>query len=185
MIAVTALAAALAGCMRDPYVGGGLARISGNWQIERAEDRVAGRPVSSAYVFTRRSSHTNASYPLSASMQLTCFKKQPIVKFEFQTRVGSNRTSALGYRFDDRPGREIEARFLQDYRTVLIEDRAEVARFVNELAASESVYIRIDSLNAGRTAAEFQLHGAARAIHSAFADCPIGGAVPAQISAIR
>lgn len=183
-MAVTALAVALGGCLRDPYVGGGLARVSGNWQIERAEDRIAGAPISSAYVFTRRSSHTNSSYPLSASMQLTCFKKQPIVKFQFETRVGSNRTSALGYRFDDKPGREIEARFLQDYRTVVIEDRAEVARFVNELASSESVYIRINSLNSGRTAAEFQLHGAARAIDSAFADCPPGSAAPARVSVL-
>lgn len=170
--------------MRDPYVGGGLARVSGNWQIERAEDRIAGGPVSSAYVFTRRSSHTRAAYPLSASMQLTCFRKQPIVKFEFETRVGSNRTSALGYRFDDKPGHEVEAHFLQDFRTVVIEDRAEVARFVGELTTSESVYIRIDSLNAGRTAAEFRLHGAARAIESAFADCPLAPAAT-RVSAAR
>ena len=44
--AVTAMAVALGGCLRDPYVGGGLARVSGNWQIERAQDRVAGRPIS-------------------------------------------------------------------------------------------------------------------------------------------
>ena len=181
---VTASAAALAGCFRDPYVGGGLARVSGNWQIERAEDRVAGRTISSAYVFTRRSSHTNTLYPLSASIQLTCFRKQPVVKFEFDTAVGSNRNSSLGYRFDDKPGREIVARFLPDYRTVVIEDRAEVARFAGELAASGSVYIRVDSLNTGRTAAEFQIHGAASAIEAGFADCPLTPA-PIQMSATR
>lgn len=180
------MAVALAGCLRDPYVGGGLARISGNWQIERAEDRVAGRPVSRASLYTRRSSHSRVSYPLSASMQLTCFRQQPIVKFEFETRVGSNRTSTLGYRFDDRPGRDVAARFLNDFRTVVIEDRAEVSRFVGELAASEQVYVRIDSLNAGRSAAEFQLNGAAAAINAGFAECPLDAPPPAvHLSAIR
>jgi hypothetical protein len=181
-----AMAVALAGCMRDPYVGGGLARVSGNWQIERAEDRVAGRTISSAYVFTRRSSHTNVSYPLTASLQLTCFRRQPIVKFQFETKVGSNRNSSLGYRFDDRPGREAPARFLNDFRTVVIEDRGEVVRFIDELAASQSVYVRIDSLNAGRTATEFQLNGAQAAIDAGFADCPLRGPAPAtQTSALR
>jgi hypothetical protein len=185
-VAVAAMAAALAGCLRDPYVGGGLARVSGNWQIERAQDRVAGRPVSSAYVYTRRSSHTHVSYPLSASLQLTCFRQQPIVKFEFETKVGSNRNSSFGYRFDDRPGREAAARFLSDLRTVVIEDRAEVARFADGLASSDSVYIRIDSLNAGRTATEFQLNGAAEAIRAGFADCPLDAPAPAiQMSALR
>jgi hypothetical protein len=188
--AVMAMAVALGGCLRDPYVGGGLARVSGNWQIERAQDRVAGRTISSAYLFTRRSSHTNVSYPLSASLQLTCFRKQPIVKFEFETRVGSNRNSALGYRFDDKPGHEVTARFLNDFRTVVIEDRAEVVRFVDELTASESVYVRIDSLNAGRTATEFLLNGAQAAIASAFADCPLNAPASApapatQTSALR
>jgi hypothetical protein len=96
------MAVALAGCMRDPYVGGGLARVSGNWQIERAEDR------------------------------------------------------------------------------------GEVVRFVDELAASQSVYVRIDSLNAGRTATEFQLNGAQAAIDAGFADCPLHVAAPAtQTSALR
>lgn len=185
-VAVAAMAAALAGCFRDPYVGGGLARIVGNWQIERAQDRVAGRQISSAYVFTRRSSHTHVSYPLSASLQLTCFRKQPIVKFEFETKVGSNRNSSFGYRFDDKPGREVPARFLNDFHTVVIEDRADVVRFVDALAASDSVYIRIDSLNAGRTATEFQLNGAAEAIRAGFADCPLTAPAPAtQTSALR
>ena len=184
--AVTAMAVALGGCLRDPYVGGGLARVSGNWQIERAQDRVAGRPISSANLFTRRSSHTNVSYPLSASLQLTCFRRQPIVKFEFETKVGSNRNSALSYRFDDKPGHEVTARFLTDFRTVVIEDRAEVVRFTNELAASQSVYVRIDSLNAGRTATEFQLNGAGEAIRAGFADCPLNAPAPAtQTSALH
>ena len=78
----------------------------------------------------------------------------------------------LGYRFDEKPGHEIEARFLHDFKTVVIEDKAEVAWFVGELATSSVLYVHIRSLNAGRSTAEFQLAGAPAAIEAAFAGCP-------------
>lgn len=158
---------------RDPYVSSAGAKPVGNWRIERQQDRVTGAPLSSAFLMTASSSNSAVDFPRPAQMQLSCFKDEPVVRLSFNFKVGSNRNSMLGYRFDDKPGREAEARFLQDFRTVMIEDTAEVAQFVKELATSKVLYVRIRSLNAGRTAAEFKLDGAPAAIEAAYADCPL------------
>ena len=63
-------------------------------------------------------------------------------------------------------------RILQDFRTAVIEDPAEVRRFVDELQTSQTLYVRIRSLNAGRTAVEFKVEDA-DAVRSAYAECPL------------
>jgi hypothetical protein len=158
---------------RDPYVSTAGAKSSGNWRIERQTDRVTGAPLSNAFLRTSTSSNSKVAFPRPAVLSIGCFKEEPIVRIGFDFRVGSNRNSMLGYRFDDKPGHEAEARFLQDYRTVVIEDGEEVAQFAKELATSKVLYVRIRSLNAGRTSAEFKLDGAPAAIEAAFADCPL------------
>lgn len=79
----------------------------------------------------------------------------------------------LGYRFDDKPGHEIEARFLQDYKTVVIEETPDVAQFMSELATSKDLFVRIRSLNAGRTAADFEVTGGQTAVDAISTQCPI------------
>ncbi len=46
-----------------------------------------------------------------------------MVKLQFPFKVGSNRSATLVYRFDEKPPRESNARFLQDFRTIVLEDR--------------------------------------------------------------
>ena len=46
---------------------------------------------------------------------LLCFEDRPMVRFAFDFKVGSNRNSTLGYRFDEKPGHETSARFLANY----------------------------------------------------------------------
>jgi hypothetical protein len=172
-IAAGIVSLALGGCSaRDPYVSSARAAPAGDWRIERQTDRVTGAPLSSAFLMTKQSSNSAVAFPRPALMQLSCFKEAPLVRFAFQFRVGSNRNSVFGYRFDDRPGHEIEARFLQDYKTVVIEEAGDVAQFVKELASAKVLYVRIRSLNAGRSAAEFSLDGAPAAIEAALAGCP-------------
>ncbi len=55
-----------------------------------------------------------------------------------------------------------------------------MAQFVDELATSGVLYLRIRSLNAGRSSAEFRLDGAPAAIDAAFAGCPLSPAPPAK-----
>lgn len=96
------------------------------------------------------------------------------MRFAFAFKVGTDTNSILGYRFDEKPGHDnVAARFLQEYRTVVIEDHAAIITFVNELATSNTLVVRLRSLNAGRTIADFKLDGAPAAIEAAFAGCPL------------
>ena len=102
------------------------------------------------------------------------------VKFNLRARSAPN--SYLGYRFDEKPGHEIGARFVKGASAVVIEDKAEVAQFVSELATSKVLYVRIRSLNAGRTAAEFKVEGAQAAIDAALAGCPVTAPAPQRVA---
>ncbi len=169
------LGSGLGACaMRDPYVAAPATTTSGNWKIEKQNDRITGVPVPSATLIINNASNTFADYAQPASLQLTCFDGAPLVRFAFSFKVGTDPNSTLGYRFDEKPGHDnIAARFLQEYRTVVIEDRAAITTFVNELASSSTLVVRIRSLTAGRTTAEYKLDGAAAAIEAAFAGCPL------------
>ena len=158
---------------RDPIVSTSQATPSGNWRLERQIDRITGAPLASAFLMTPNASNSAVEFPRPAMLQLSCLKSEPVVRFGFEFKVGSNRNASLGYRFDEKPGRETDARFLQDYKTVVIEDKAELAQFVSELATSNVLYVRIRSLNFGRTAAEFRLAGAPAAIEAGFSGCEL------------
>lgn len=179
-VAFVVMAVMLGACAgRDPYVATPATMASGNWKIERQVDRITGVPVPSAMIVIPNASNSFADYAKPASMQLTCFDGKPIVRFAFDFKVGTDPNSTLGYRFDEKPGHDnVAARFLQEYRTVVIEDHAAVATFANELATSNMLVIRIRSLAAGRTTADFKLDGATAAIEAAFAGCPLTQPAP-------
>jgi hypothetical protein len=144
---------------------------SGNWRILRQVDPVSGKTASSALLETSQIS--NAAMPLAggALLQLACFKGQPLVHLQFQFQVGSNQTSALGYRFDDKPGHDLKVHFLRGDKIFVIDEKSEVRRFVNELGTANVLVLRITSLTKGQTTAEFHVTGAAPAIDAAFAGC--------------
>lgn len=174
-VAFVMMAMVLGACATpDPYVANPATTTSGNWKIEKQVDRITGVPVPSAMLVIDNASNSFAEYARPASMQLTCFEGKPMVRFAFEFKVGTDPNSIIGYRFDEKSGHDnVAARFLQEYRTVVIEDRAAVAAFANELATSSVLIIRIRSLAAGRTTAEFKLDGAPAAIEAAFAGCPL------------
>ncbi|RTL49003.1 MAG: hypothetical protein EKK40_16185 [Bradyrhizobiaceae bacterium] len=161
---------------RDPFVTSANAIAAGNWKIEQQPDRITGAPVGSAQLATEVSSNSADTKVRPAMLQLTCFDKTPIVRISFAFKVGTDRNTIVGYRFDDKPGRDnIESRILSDHTIVVIEDGAEVKRFLADMADASKLVIRLRSLNAGRTTAEFKLDGAPAAIEAAYKDCPLAG----------
>ena len=137
-------------------------------------DRITGNAITSALLWTRNSSHSGEDYAKPAQMQLMCFESKPVVRFLFDFKIGSDRNSSLGYRFDDKPGRDnVESRVLLGYQVIVIEDKTAVAQFVDELVNSNVLYLRMRTLNAGRTTAEFRVAGAAAAVQAGFAECPV------------
>lgn len=169
------LAAPLGACAaRDPFVTSSNAIASGNWKIEQQIDKITGAPIGSAQLVTAVSSNSGDSKVRSAMLQLTCFDKTPMVRISFEFKIGSDKNTIVGYRFDDKPGRDnIESRILSDHTIVVIEDGAEVKRFLADMPDASKLVIRIRSLNAGRTTAEFKLDGAPAAIEAAYKNCPV------------
>ncbi len=170
----------LTGCARDTFVDNIYNRPTdnrfGNWKIDRQIDRVTGKPISSAEMRAVRTSTSeednNIFIARNALMELQCFRDVPTARFVFNYYVGTEKNSTLGWRFDEKPGQEGEARILRDYRTVIIDQPGEMKTFLGQMATSRILYIRIRSLNGPRTSAEFVVEGGAEAIRSAFADCP-------------
>lgn len=152
------------------------------WKIGQRADRVAGEPVQSAVVTTRsRNVAVTRQDPVNsqaASLQLMCFDGGPVIRFYFAHKVGSNRNSRLAYRFDNGPAVRPQARILQDFRTVMIEDDKDVAAFVSGLREAKHLDITLSSLTNGQTAAEFNVEGSVVAIEASFKTCPLPAAPP-------
>lgn len=180
VIAALSVCVIAGGCAgRDPYVATPATTTSGGWKIEKQEDRITGVPVPSAMLIIPNASNSFADFAKPASMQLTCFEGKPMVRFAFEFKVGADTNSTLGYRFDEKPGHDnVPAYFLQEYKTVVINDTAEVVRFIGEMRTSNTLVMRVRSLSAGRTTAEFKLDGAPAAIEAAFAGCPLTAPAP-------
>jgi hypothetical protein len=177
-IALIGLAFALAACATT-------APEAGDWKIERGQDRILGKPAAYAHVAARSRNDLAQANPhliAAASLQLGCFDNSPTVRIEFNHRIGTNRTSVLNYRFDENPGRETSARFLQTYKTAVIENKDDVARFVNELRTASKLYVRVMSHLAGTSSVEFPVQGGAMAADAAYANCPLP---PAPVSGAR
>lgn len=172
-ITVVGMLVALSGCVTAS------APEAGNWTIERSYDRILGKPAGLARLNarSRNAELTGPRYALQlGSLELTCFDNAPVVRLEFNHRVGSNRTSILSYRFDENPGRDAQARFLQTYKLAVIEDAKEVAQFVGQLRTANKLYVRVVSHVAGTTTVEFLVKGAPAAIDAAFQNCPVDSA---------
>ena len=88
--------------------------------------------------------------------QLGCFKGKPSVGFVYAFDVGNTKDSEFGYRFDAKPGRQIDPRFLSNHRTIVIEEKADVERFAAELTASNVLLVQIRSLTRDRQEPSFK-----------------------------
>jgi hypothetical protein len=179
-----ALILALAGCIAHDIASGDRIARAGNWRIEQQSDRVTGQQVASAFISAGRTTSSRVVFPQPALLQLTCFRGGPLAKFVFFTPLGADRNSTFSYRFDETPGHETEARFLQDHRTVVIEEPQSAALFLAGLANADTLYVRARSLNAASAGAEFKVTGAAEAAKQALAGCPpVPLATPAPAAA--
>ena len=173
-LSVVALSALLGVCAgRDAPIATAAAESSGNWKITDKTDPITGSPASTALLRSSKTMNSALAVTPAGYLQLGCFKGKPSVGFVFAFDVGNTKDSEFGYRFDAKPGRQIDPRFLSNHRTIVIEAKADVERFAAELTASNVLLVQIRSLTEGQTSAEFQVNGAQAAIDAAFAGCPL------------
>src|SRR5581483_6085387 len=156
---VVVVACAMAGAaIAEPFAG--------KWSIAERTDPITGRPAARVFLETTAyNGRTHRKGP--AIVQLVCNNNQAAVRFAYWYRIGSNSTASLQYRFDKTPGGTVEARFLPDFKTVVIEEKAAVAAFVQMLERSSYLYVRVLSLPFGHTIAEYRTEGAPAAIAAA------------------
>jgi hypothetical protein len=176
------VAVLLGGCARDPYVTGEGETRSAGWYISQQIDPVTSAPLPSSAVFGY-ASNSNVDFPKVSQFQLTCFDGRPLARFSFAFKIGNDLESTFGYRFDDKPGHvNVDARIIKDRQIIVIEEPAALATFLSELPGSRKLYVRIRSLIAGRSSAEYPLEGSEAALKAAFANCPMPTvpAVPAK-----
>ena len=76
---------------RDPYVTAAGETTSGNWKIARQFDKVTQTELPSASV-RAMASNTYVANASGSLLQITCFDKQPIVRFAFEFKIGPTRT---------------------------------------------------------------------------------------------
>jgi len=161
----------------------------GEWKVGQRADRVADLPIQSAGLTTRsrnaKAEREAAGIPLNASLQLICFDGDPVVRFFFSHEVGSDRNSRLTYKFDNKPAAKPNARILQDFQTVMLEDKKDVAAFTNDLREAKKLDITVSGVVAGNTIAEFNVEGAAAAIETSYKTCPLPAAPPPRAPARR
>ena len=175
-VAFLVIAVVLGACARDPYVTNSGEIEAGSWRIARQIDRVIASQLPSATVISW-GSNTYVPGVKYATLQLTCHDGQPLVRFGFDFKIGSDRNTFFGYRFDDKPGRDgVESRVLRGYQVIVIEEQAAVAQFLTDLKGSRRLYMRLRSLTGGRTSAEFPVDGSDAAVQAAFTEC--SGSVP-------
>lgn len=169
---IIAVGCVLCACTRDPFVTEEGETRSREWRIVRQVDRVTGAELPSAFVYAE-ASNSNFNYPRISSFQLTCMEqKKPLIRFAFDFKIGTGINTVLGYRFDDLPGhQDVTIRVLLNNTVIVIEDRDTIARLVAELDKAETLYVRIRSIDGGRTAVEYPVSGAWTAIRAAFANC--------------
>lgn len=173
-VAWVAMGLMLGGCaLRDPYVTTAGETKVGKWRIAHQIDRITGSELQTAGVIADGST-TLVDDTKPALLELSCFDNKPIARFSFGFKIGSDKNSFLGYRFDNKPGRDgIESRILLGYQVFVIEDKASVTQFLADLEGSSKLYVRVRSLTAGRTSAEFPVADSAAAVKAAYTDCPM------------
>ena len=146
------------------------AESSGDWRITEKTDPITGSPASTALL---RSSKTMNSALAGGLPPAWLLQGKAIGRARLCVRRRHAKDSEFGYRFDAKPGRQIDPRFLSNHRTIVIEAKADVERFAAQLIASNVLLVQIRSLTEGQTSAEFQVNGAQAAIDAAFAGCPL------------
>jgi hypothetical protein len=179
----------LGACATDPVIVQSPEnfRKVGNWNVETSIDRTTGRPISSSSLQSIAQRNFTAGHLFEdqpdldltvgmnrwTTMQLLCFRGEPIVNFNFVDKVGTERNIEFSYRFDNRPGGQAKLHMARQWTVASIEDQDEVRTFIDQMRTSRQLYILIRSLNAGRTSLEFQLDGAPEAIAAAYVGCPL------------
>lgn len=157
---IIALALLVAGCVsngqRTTPVGASYGQAGSiNWSFETKEDRITGKTSPSLSIAPSAARYNGRTGFASAAV--TCSNKSPAVLFAFDFPVGATHNSVVGYRFDQKPGRQPTVQFLNTKAPVII-DEVEAKKFLSDAKDSSSLYVKISS-PVGVSEVEFNTSG--------------------------
>ena len=115
------------------------AESSGDWRITEKTDPITGSPASTALLRSSKTMNSALAVGLPPAWLL---QGKAIGRARLCVRRRHAKDSEFGYRFDAKPGRQIDPRFLSNHRTIVIEAKADVEQFAAQLIASNVVLDR-------------------------------------------
>lgn len=145
---------------------------TGKWRFESRNDPISGAQVTTAWLSISSYNFLSGNV-YAGELQLMCFKSRPVVRLAFNMKVGSDRTAALAYRFDELPGQHVNASFFAREGIIVIDRKDEVVQFVDQLKDAQTLFLRVTRLRGGGFTAKFPVQGASQAVEATYADCPL------------
>jgi hypothetical protein len=179
-------AAALAACVSACSTASGpnmfTALSGGRWSIERDTDRITGRERLSVATISSKTEYSPPRDIGVATLRLVCARGPssgptgyPTVMIMFTYPVGSQQTSTVEYRFDDKPGRQPHPFIMPNALTTLITEPDQVRPFLSDLKGANTVFVRISSLS-GSGSAEFAVANGKESVDDFLTECPMPAA---------
>ena len=147
------------------------AASAGDWQISQKVDSVTGARIANIFVRSSKVAHSGLLFAPDSYLQLGCLKGQSVLQLVFAFQVGSKNDSDVSYGFDRTPNHRVTARFMRGLKIMVIENKRDVAKFLDGLATAKLLYLTISSMAKGRASAEFRVAGAPAVIEVLRAGC--------------
>ncbi len=169
--AVIAAVLLVASTASGVWVEAAEAASAGDWQISQKVDSVTGARIAHIFIQSSKVAHSGLLLAQNPFLQLGCIKGQPVVQLVFAFQVGSKSDSDVSYGFDRTPNHRVTARFIRGLKIMVIENKRDVAQFLDGLATAKLLYLTISSMAKGRTSVEFRVAGAPEVIKVLRAGC--------------
>ncbi|MBS7741438.1 MULTISPECIES: hypothetical protein [unclassified Chelatococcus] len=172
VFAAIAGALLLAGCQT---AGQSDATVS-DWKIEQKQDEISGKVRTNISATTVKVDLTSHSGIHAAVLGLSCTKGAPSIMVYYDWPVGTTNNAAISYRFDDAPGVDVKNFRMMNLQAVVIDNKAEVSKFLSQLPTARTLYFRVSSPVAGQSNALFGVRGGSMALDALNQECSTGPA---------
>lgn len=123
------------------------------WRWSESVDPISDAPVKYAYVATVDIADTVIGTE-EARVLLTCVGGKASITVDWSFKAAGSANLVLEYRFDGRPGRRLNARYVNRYRQQST-DAGDVRRFLADARMSKRLVVRVDSDLSGPSSATF------------------------------
>jgi hypothetical protein len=140
------------------------------WEEQR--DKITDVPIYVGYVHTLQTSIAGSSELDVATVLVYCVGPEPAIEFRRGHPAAGSKNLNVAFRFEGQPGHNTKARYLNrtEQRTT---DVSDVRLFLDGLAKSSRLYVRVTSDLYGISSASFKLRGGTEIVERLRKACPV------------